>query len=61
MCDVLAAYADHPNVIGMTVFSLGCEKAQQKMFVKDALARRNPELINLRSTFSNRSGTAKSG
>lgn len=42
MCDVLAAYADHPNVIGMTVFSLGCEKAQQKMF-KDALARRNPE------------------
>lgn len=22
MCDVLAAYADHPNVIGMTVFSL---------------------------------------
>ncbi|SQI42949.1 D-galactarate dehydratase [Leminorella richardii] len=41
MCDVLAAYADHPNVIGMTVFSLGCEKSQQKMF-KDALARRNP-------------------
>ncbi len=28
---------------------------------KDALARRNPNLINLRSTFSNRSGTAKSG
>lgn len=41
MCDVLAAYADHPNVIGITVFSLGCEKAQRKMF-KESLAARNP-------------------
>lgn len=41
MCDVLAAYADHPNVVGITVFSLGCEKAQQAMF-KQALERRNP-------------------
>ncbi|MDI2091459.1 UxaA family hydrolase [Commensalibacter oyaizuii] len=41
MCDVLAAYADHPNVIGITVFSLGCEKAQRKYF-KEALQKRNP-------------------
>ncbi|WP_413492979.1 UxaA family hydrolase [Morganella psychrotolerans] len=41
MCDVLAAYADHPNVIGITVFSLGCEKAQRKMF-KESLTERNP-------------------
>ncbi|MRF19040.1 altronate dehydratase, partial [Enterobacter hormaechei] len=30
----------HPNVIGITVFSLGCEKAQRKMF-KESLAARN--------------------
>lgn len=32
MCDVLAAYADHPNVAGVTVFALGCEKAQVANF-----------------------------
>lgn len=32
LCRVLAAYADHPNVAGITVFSLGCEKAQRAMF-----------------------------
>lgn len=41
LCEVLAAYADHPNVAGITVFSLGCEKSQISMF-KDALTRRNP-------------------
>lgn len=29
---MLAAYADHPNVAGLTVFSLGCEKAQIGLF-----------------------------
>lgn len=42
MCEVLAAYADHPNVIGITVFSLGCEKAQVIDF-KDALKKCNPQ------------------
>ncbi|MTJ82212.1 MAG: altronate dehydratase [Telmatospirillum sp.] len=41
LCEVLAAYADHPNVAGVTVFSLGCEKSQISVF-KEALARRNP-------------------
>ncbi|MDR3537652.1 MAG: altronate dehydratase [Acetobacteraceae bacterium] len=41
LCDVLAAYADHPNVAGITVFGLGCEKSQIAMF-KDSLAARNP-------------------
>lgn len=41
LCDVLAAYADHPNVAGVTVFALGCEKARMVDF-KDALKRRNP-------------------
>jgi altronate hydrolase len=41
LCDVLAAYADHPNVAGITVFSLGCEKSQIDEF-RAALDRRNP-------------------
>lgn len=42
LCRILAAYADHPNVGGITVFSLGCEKAQKTLFDK-ALKERNPE------------------
>ncbi len=41
MCDVLAAYADHPNVMGVTVFALGCEKARIVDF-QQALKQRNP-------------------
>ncbi|KPC55199.1 UxaA family hydrolase [Amantichitinum ursilacus] len=41
LCKVLAAYADHPNVAGITVFSLGCQNAQISMF-QDALKARNP-------------------
>ena len=32
LCKILAAYADHPNVAGVTVFSLGCQNAQISMF-----------------------------
>lgn len=42
LCKILAAYADHPNVAGITVFSLGCQNAQIKMF-KEALAQQNPQ------------------
>jgi len=41
LCKILAAYADHPNVAGVTVFSLGCQNAQIKMF-EEALAKQNP-------------------
>jgi len=41
LCRVLAAYADHPNVAGVTVFSLGCQNAQVTMF-REELSRRNP-------------------
>jgi len=41
LCKVLASYADHPNVAGITVFSLGCQNAQISMF-RDALAKQNP-------------------
>ena len=41
LCKILSAYADHPNVAGITVFSLGCQNAQIAMF-KEALAAQNP-------------------
>ena len=38
---LLAAYADHPNVAGVTVLSLGCQNLQVYDFKKDLLER-NP-------------------
>ncbi|MES2371093.1 MAG: altronate dehydratase family protein [Bacteroidota bacterium] len=38
---LLAAYADHPNVGGITVLSLGCQHLQVKNFLAD-LTKRNP-------------------
>jgi altronate hydrolase len=35
---LLAAYANHPNVAGVTVLSLGCEHLQAKQFKTDLLA-----------------------
>jgi altronate hydrolase len=39
---LLAAYADHPNVGGITVLSLGCQHLQVKNFLAD-LNNRNPQ------------------
>ncbi|MEI6265940.1 MAG: altronate dehydratase family protein [Sphingobacteriia bacterium] len=39
---LLAAYADHPNVAGITVLSLGCQNLQLPDFKKDILDR-NPQ------------------
>jgi len=38
---LLAAYADHPNVGGVTVLSLGCQHLEVKNFMDD-LKKRNP-------------------
>jgi altronate hydrolase len=38
---LLAAYADHPNVAGVTVLSLGCQNLQVPDFLND-LKQRNP-------------------
>ena len=38
---LLAAYADHPNVGGVTVLSLGCQNLQVQDFMND-LKQRNP-------------------
>ena len=39
---LLAAYADHPNVGGVTVLSLGCQNLQVQDF-KDDLKKQNPD------------------
>ena len=39
--NLLAAYADHPNVGGVTILSLGCQHLQLDEF-KDAIKKRNP-------------------
>ncbi|HEX7072056.1 MAG TPA: UxaA family hydrolase, partial [Rhodothermales bacterium] len=60
LCELLAAYIDHPNVAGATVLSLGCQNAQLSM-LEDAVARRRQghqkPLIQLEQQ---RSGTEKS-
>lgn len=38
---LLAAYADHPNVAGITLLSLGCQHLQTKDFIND-VKQRNP-------------------
>jgi altronate hydrolase len=39
---LLAAYADHPNVGGVTILSLGCQNLQTKSLMED-LKKRNPD------------------
>ncbi len=39
---LLASYADHPNVAGVTVLSLGCQHLQTRDFLND-LRERNPQ------------------
>src|SRR5215510_2548186 len=38
---LLAAYADHPNVAGVTILSLGCQNLQTQSLVED-IKERNP-------------------
>src|SRR6185503_11143930 len=39
---LLAAYADHPNVSGVTILSLGCQNLQTKTLLED-IKQRNPD------------------
>jgi altronate hydrolase len=39
---LLAAYADHPNVAGVTILSLGCQNLQTQNLLDD-IKQRNPE------------------
>ena len=47
---LLAAYADHPNVGGITVLSLGCQHLETKNFLQD-LKKRNPSFSKPLITF----------
>jgi altronate hydrolase len=38
LCELLAAYINHPNVAGATVMSLGCQKAQISMLMENLKA-----------------------
>ncbi len=42
LSNLLASYADHPNVAGITVLSLGCQHLQTSNLLDD-LRRRNPD------------------
>jgi altronate hydrolase len=42
LSNLLAAYADHPNVAGITMLSLGCQNLQVQDFMND-LKERNPK------------------
>jgi altronate hydrolase len=44
LSNLLAAYADHPNVAGVTVLSLGCQHLQVNQFLDD-LKKRNPSFL----------------
>src|SRR6185312_8048477 len=39
---LLAAYADHPNVAGVTILSLGCQNLQTKQLLEE-IKLRNPD------------------
>src|SRR5215204_1080540 len=41
LSNLLASYADHPNVAGITLLSLGCQHLQIKHFIDD-VKKRNP-------------------
>jgi altronate hydrolase len=52
---LLAAYADHPNVCGVTIMNLGCEHLQADALRKDILDR-NPKFDKPILTFSQQKG-----
>lgn len=41
LCALLAGYATHPNVAGVTVLSLGCQNAEVRM-LEEEIAKRDP-------------------
>lgn len=59
LCEILAAYADHPNVGGVTVLALGCEKSEISLF-KEALFRRNPNFDKPCLVFTEQEWTSSS-
>ncbi|RYY98307.1 MAG: altronate dehydratase [Chitinophagaceae bacterium] len=57
---LLAAYADHPNVGGITVLSLGCQNLQLNDFLED-LKVRNPQFDKPVFTFEQQQSQSEEG
>ncbi|GAA4321610.1 altronate dehydratase family protein [Flaviaesturariibacter amylovorans] len=57
---LLAAYADHPNVGGITVLSLGCQNLQLNDFLEDLKAR-NPHFDKPVFTFEQQQSQSEEG
>ena len=53
--NLLAAYADHPNVGGVTILSLGCQHLQLDAFV-ETIRKRNPRFDKPILTFEQQAG-----
>jgi altronate hydrolase len=53
--DLLAAYADHPNVGGITILSLGCQHLQLQELL-DAIKKRNPNFDKPVFSFEQQAG-----
>lgn len=53
--NLLAAYADHPNVGGVTILSLGCQHLQLDAFV-ETIRKRNPKFDKPILTFEQQAG-----
>jgi len=56
--NLLAAYADHPNVGGVTVLSLGCQHLQSNDFVA-AIKKRNPSFDKPLLVFEQQGGMSE--
>lgn len=56
--NLLAAYADHPNVGGITVLSLGCQHLQLNSFI-DTIKKRNPNFDKPIHVFEQQGSTSE--
>lgn len=56
LCNLFAAYANNPNVAGITVLSLGCQNAEYQIFM-DAVKKRNPNFDKPILFFEQQKGT----
>ena len=56
--NLLAAYADHPNVGGITILSLGCQHLQLDAFV-ETIRKRNPSFDKPILTFEQQAGSTE--
>ena len=55
---LLAAYADHPNVGGITILSLGCQHLQTEMLIND-IRERNPSFDKPLYVFEQQKATSE--